>query len=120
VDDALWRLRRSLELNPAQADAIRIRENLMGGQMWWPSRNLMNDAVNDELDKAFPELTKVAPSLFFPGEKRRATKPADPMLPQPRKQETEAPAAASAEPVAVPVAVPEAAPEASPAADPKR
>jgi hypothetical protein len=92
----------------------------MGGQMWWPSRNLMNDAVNDELDKAFPELTKVAPSLFFPGEKRRATKPADPMLPQPRKQETEAPAAASAEPVAVPVAVPEAAPEASPAADPKR
>ncbi len=120
VDDALWRLRRSLELNPAQADAIRIRENLMGGQMWWPSRNLMNDAVNDELDKAFPELTKVAPSLFYPGEKRRATKPADPMLPQPRKQETEAPAAASAEPVAVPVAVPEAAPEASRAADPKR
>ncbi len=120
VDDALWRLRRSLELNPAQADAIRIRENLMGGQMWWPSRNLMNDAVNDELDKAFPELTKVAPSLFFPGEKRRANKPADPMLPQSKKKEEEAPASASAEPAAVPVVVPEAAPEAPAAADPKR
>lgn len=108
VDDALWRLRRSLELNPAQADAIRIRENLMGGQMWWPSRNLMNDAVNDELDKAFPELTKVAPSLFFPGEKRRATKPADPLLPQTRKEDAERPATAAAVPEGVSDAAPDA------------
>lgn len=111
VDDALWRLRRSLELNPAQPDAIRIRENLMGGQMWWPSRNLMNDAVNDELDKAFPSLTGVAPSLFFPGEKRRANRPADPMLPPAKKDEPVAPPAASAEPAHEPVAEPAAEPK---------
>lgn len=108
VDDALWRLRRSLELNPAQPDAIRIRENLMGGQMWWPSRNLMNDAVNDELDKAFPTLTNVSPSLFFPGEKRRSAPPADPLLP-PRKVE--------AAPAPSPQPNPE--PQAEPAAEPK-
>lgn len=108
VDDALWRLRRSLELNPAQPDAIRIRENLMGGQMWWPSRNLMNDAVNDELDRAFPTLTNVSPSLFFPGEKRRSAPAADPLLP-PRKVE--------AAPAPSPQPNPE--PQAEPAAEPK-
>ncbi|MBY0113970.1 MAG: hypothetical protein K2Y21_14225 [Phycisphaerales bacterium] len=106
VDDALWRLRRSLELNPAQPDAIRIREQLMGGQMWWPSRNLMNDAVNDELDKAFPTLTGVAPSLLFPGEKRRTTvkPPAQPPAIKPDEPAPveAAPAAASAEPATPP------------------
>lgn len=109
VDNALWKLRRSLELNPAQPDAIRIREQLMGGSMWWPSRNLVGDVVDNELDKAFPELTQIAPSLFFPGEKRPVS---------PRAVPPQSPPAGPTPADAAPPAEPSPAVEPAPASEP--
>ncbi|MGD9691805.1 MAG: type II secretion system protein GspD [Phycisphaerales bacterium] len=45
TDKALWKLSRSLELNPNQPDAIRLREELTGKQDVWPTRSLLEQLV---------------------------------------------------------------------------
>ena len=47
VDGALWRLRRSLELNPMQPDAVHLRERLVNERDRWPDRSLMESIVMD-------------------------------------------------------------------------
>ena len=47
VDGALWRLRRSLELNPMQPEVINLRERLVNERDRWPSRSLMESIVMD-------------------------------------------------------------------------
>jgi type IV pilus secretin PilQ/predicted competence protein len=47
VDGALWRLRRSLELNPLQPEAINLRERLVNKRDRWPNRSLMESIVRD-------------------------------------------------------------------------
>lgn len=44
-DEALWKLRRSLELNPVQPDAMRQREALDGTRDVVPSRSFMEDVI---------------------------------------------------------------------------
>ncbi len=41
-EKALWKLRRSLELNPNQPDAIRLREDLLSKHDVWPTRSLLD------------------------------------------------------------------------------
>lgn len=41
-DKALWKIRRSLELNPNQPDAIRLREQLLAERDIWPTRSLLD------------------------------------------------------------------------------
>lgn len=48
VDAALWSVRRSLELNPTQPDAIRIRESLLSRPEVWPKRSIMERIVEAE------------------------------------------------------------------------
>ncbi len=44
-EKALWKLRRSLELNPMQPDAIRLREELLAERDIWPTRSLLEQLV---------------------------------------------------------------------------
>lgn len=46
----LYLLRRSLELNPNQPDAIRLREQLLQQQSDFPSRSILEDAFDEELN----------------------------------------------------------------------
>ncbi|TVQ60247.1 MAG: hypothetical protein EA379_08545 [Phycisphaerales bacterium] len=42
-EQALWKVRRSLELNPTQPDAIRLREKLTQEFERWPVRSVLED-----------------------------------------------------------------------------
>lgn len=46
---ALNRVQRSLALKPNAADAIRLRERLVGSPAIWPSRSVLGDVINDEV-----------------------------------------------------------------------
>lgn len=47
-DRALWNIRRSLELHPIQPDALRIREQLVNGPAWWPTRSYLERTIDAE------------------------------------------------------------------------
>jgi type IV pilus assembly protein PilQ len=47
---ALYFLRRSLELNPNQPDAIRLREQILQQQQQLPSRSVLQDVFDEELN----------------------------------------------------------------------
>ena len=48
LDKANWHLRRSLELRPAQPDAIQMREELFNKADYWPSRSMLESIVDPE------------------------------------------------------------------------
>lgn len=52
-DRALWHIRRSLELHPIQPEALQLREQLVSGPAWWPSRSFMEKAVDTEFYNRF-------------------------------------------------------------------
>jgi type II secretory pathway component GspD/PulD (secretin) len=67
-EKALWKLRRSLELNPNQPDAVRLREQLLGGiEIDWPHRSLMQDILHDGFDAGIEPLPPVAPTSRLDG-----------------------------------------------------
>jgi len=47
-EKAMWKLARSLTLNPRQPDALRLRERLVGEKEVWPARRMLDDVVNEE------------------------------------------------------------------------
>ncbi len=47
----LFLLRRSLELNPNQPEAIRLREQLLQQQEYFPSRSIIEDVFDEELNQ---------------------------------------------------------------------
>ncbi len=51
-EGALWRLRRSLELNPNQPEAVRMRAALTARRDNWPSRSLLDDILREQGAKA--------------------------------------------------------------------
>ena len=52
-EQAIWKVRRSLELNPNQPDAIRLRDQLTQEFDRWPSRSILDD-IYAKPDAAFP------------------------------------------------------------------
>ncbi len=52
-DRAMHALRRSLELNPNQPDALQLRERLFNEKSFWPSRSILERVVNDEIEKSY-------------------------------------------------------------------
>lgn len=50
MEGALYCVRRSLALRPTQPDAIRLRERLLSEPTVWPTRSMMEDIVNNEVD----------------------------------------------------------------------
>ena len=66
VDSALFEIRRSLELNPNQPDAIRIREELVGDREWWPMPSMLDRIIGLEHARDFgnePEASDSAPQM---------------------------------------------------------
>lgn len=59
-DRAMHLLRRSLELNPHQADALHLREQLMNQADFWPKRSLLGTIINDEVGVRFQAPPKPA------------------------------------------------------------
>lgn len=53
LNAAMHKLRRSLELNPHQPDALQLRERLFNEKDFWPSRSVMDRVVNSELEKTY-------------------------------------------------------------------
>jgi len=49
-DKALYLLRRSLELNPMQPDAIQLREQILQKEDRYPSRGVLEDVFDEELN----------------------------------------------------------------------
>lgn len=71
LDKANWHLRRSLELRPAQPDAIQMREELFNKAEYWPSRSMLESIVDPErYDEVFrnrsgqePWAAKIEPNV---------------------------------------------------------
>jgi len=53
---ALWKLRRSLQLNPVQPDAIRLREQLLDKHENWPTRSILHDIFDEEHNEMISSL----------------------------------------------------------------
>ncbi|HRQ73104.1 MAG TPA: hypothetical protein PLU35_08760 [Phycisphaerales bacterium] len=51
TDQALHRVRRSLELFPSQPDAIEMREKLMNERTVWPNRDLLHSILHGEVEE---------------------------------------------------------------------
>lgn len=51
TDQALHKVRRSLELFPNQPDAIEMREKLMNERTVWPNRDLLHSILHGEIDE---------------------------------------------------------------------
>jgi len=47
---AMWKLRRSLQLNPTQPDAIRLREELLNEYESWPTRSLLDSIFDGNVE----------------------------------------------------------------------
>ena len=54
-DRALWTIRRSLELNPIQPEVIRLHEQLVSDPMWWPTRSILERAIDAEVERSTAE-----------------------------------------------------------------
>ncbi len=51
TEEALHRVRRSLELFPNQPDAIEMREKLMNERTVWPNRDLLHSIIHGEVEE---------------------------------------------------------------------
>ncbi len=58
--EALWKVRRSLELNPNQPEAIFLRERLLHERELWPSRSILDRILDDRIDAEFKDVEPVA------------------------------------------------------------
>lgn len=54
TDEAMWKLRRSIELNPVQPDAIRMKERLQNGRDLWPTGSILERVIDGEGPIAAP------------------------------------------------------------------
>jgi len=57
--EAFWKIRRSLSLNPAQPEAIELRERLMNKREIWPNRSLLQRILDDEIDASYDNIEPV-------------------------------------------------------------
>lgn len=76
LDRAHWKLRRSLELNPHQPDALQLRERLFNEKDQWPTRSILDRVVNSEMEKTYSmdDRSSISPLL---NSKQTASAPAN-------------------------------------------
>lgn len=80
---ALWKLRRSLELNPNQPDAVRQRESLQNNKDRWPTRSLLDDIIeSDNKRRASGAQEPARPPVQLP---MHAPSPAPQTAPEPAR-----------------------------------
>src|SRR5690606_21410590 len=53
-DQALWNVNMALTLDPAFVDALRLKAELTGQQIYMPHRSLLHDAVDHMIDTKAP------------------------------------------------------------------
>lgn len=51
---ALWNIRRSLEIHPLQPEVLRMRQGLVAGPDWWPTRSHLKRIVDGSFPSALP------------------------------------------------------------------
>ena len=62
TEKALWTLDRSLSLNPAQPDAIRLKEKLQGKADLWPTGNVIDYIMTGDQKMAIPYQSLIGPA----------------------------------------------------------
>ncbi|MEM1164760.1 MAG: hypothetical protein AAGI30_00540 [Planctomycetota bacterium] len=72
VEEALWALRRSLELKPNQPDAVRLREELINEPNWWPSRSMLDRIARAHVDAMLSEQGRQANADEWDAQRERA------------------------------------------------
>lgn len=50
VEIALWKIQRSLALNPNQPEVYRLRERITGQKEIWPNRSIMDEIISGEAE----------------------------------------------------------------------
>ncbi|MCA9280539.1 MAG: hypothetical protein H6812_09170 [Phycisphaeraceae bacterium] len=65
LEKAMWEIRRSLELNPNQPDAIQIREELLNKHDAWPSRSALDNIIGGEFNARLMSLHEVPADSVF-------------------------------------------------------
>ncbi len=63
TEKALWKIRRSLELNPIQPEAIHLREQLLNEREVWPNRSILDRVVDEEYTE---RLSAIQPIEYTP------------------------------------------------------
>ena len=107
VDRALWTVRRSLELHPVQADAIRIREQLLTDPTRAPTRSSMERAMGNRMLRLLSDSEQAEGQGYVAPASTSWTPPAVEAKPAPAPQPAPAPAPAPApKPAAEPAAQP--------------
>jgi type IV pilus assembly protein PilQ len=66
-DKALWKIQRSLSLNPRQPEALRLRERLTGEKEQWPQRSLLDEMMSKEIKE---RMDAIQPPAEPPAHKR--------------------------------------------------
>jgi len=70
--EALWKLRRSLQLSPVQPEAVRLRDRLLGETDYAPSRSVMDMILEDMLEREQSSAPPVDPQSTLDDESDRA------------------------------------------------
>lgn len=66
-EKAMWKLRRSLELNPNQPDAVRLREQILeGDEIRIPTRSVLEEILRDGFDTKLEPAAAPRPSAARP------------------------------------------------------
>ncbi|MFM9956549.1 MAG: type II secretion system protein GspD [Phycisphaerales bacterium] len=55
TDEAMWKLRRSIELNPLQPDAIRLKEQVQNSRDLWPAGSVLERVIDGDGPLAAPD-----------------------------------------------------------------
>ncbi len=108
LNKALWTVRRSLEMHPAQADAVRIREQIISDPTLSPTRSMMERSMNHRILRLLSTDDQKARSSYMapPMPQTAAWTPA-PIQPAPRFETAPPPPAAPPAPAAEPEVVAE-------------
>lgn len=88
TDEAMWKLRRSIELNPMQPDAIRMKEQVQNARDIWPSGSFLDRVIEGDGPLAAP---------LKPNNPTVSTAPAHPAQVQPEPAAAVTPAAPAPE-----------------------
>ncbi|MCU0689241.1 MAG: hypothetical protein MUE97_05835 [Phycisphaerales bacterium] len=59
-DKALWKINRSLSINPQQESAYRLRDRILGQRENWPSNSMLDGVVGDKVRDRMRQVTPPA------------------------------------------------------------
>ena len=94
-NEAMWSIRRSMELNPNQPDAVNLRERLLNDHSNWPTRSVLDGMIDNDvnwtIDSTYPK-TPPAGSPYAPAPEASAAPTSAPSKAQVQAQPQAEPA----------------------------